>query len=169
MTPSGWWEGRVWGGGWRGSTSRSRLLAGPGRLGWAGTLWIAGGQFRTWSWLSKAASHRGEGRVVTEPGFFCPRRLDCKASMVGLTMVQGQHGWTLPGAGTTWMDSPWGSVNLHLTLLCVPCHTGPTHRHRASSCAQCLLHPPGERQKYSRDWGFYLVLLSQKIHISLQT
>lgn len=162
MTPSGWWEGRVRGEGWRGSTSQSRLLAGPGWLGWAGTLWIAAASSRSdlhWSWLSRAASPRGWAQGGDTAWLFL-------ATEFGL---QGQHEWTLPGAGTAWMGSPWGSVYLHLTSLCVPSHTVTTHRRRASRCAQWLLHPRGEQQNYSGAWSFYLVLLSQKMHLSLQT
>lgn len=140
MTPSGWWEGRVRGEGWRGSTSKSHLLAGPGRLGWAGMLWIAGSQFRTWSWLSKAASHRGEGRVVSQPGFFCPWRLDCEASMVGLSLVRGQHGWTPHGALST-CTSP--------TLCLLP------HRHRpqTQSLQLCPTPPSPTRRATKIFWG----------------
>lgn len=94
------------------------------------------------------------------------------AAEVGL---RRQRGWTHHGAATTRVGgqqgwAPHGALPTCTSPYSVsPSTQPPPHRHRASGCALRLLHPRGEWQKYSGAWGFYLVLLSQKIHLHLQT
>lgn len=109
-----------------------------------------------WSWLSKAASRRGEGRVVTQPGFFWPRRSDCDASTDGPTMARGQHGWTPHGALST-CTSPY---SVSPPIQAPPTDTEPPAVPNASSTHQ-------ESDKNILGLGVFILFSCLKRYISV--